>query len=362
MNAKLYEKITVLLFCLFLLSMMLLYLLTPKNNFSINEKRYLEEFPTLSWSDVSTGKWGDNLEKYMADHIPARDFWVGLNAYSDLFTGRQITKDIWRVNGQLVEAPCDENDQSVFMKVQTINSFAETVNRQVDFAVIPSAGWATGSDQYPDKTMITSIYSLVSSNIHTLDLVTVFQNHPELYYSTDHHWNSAGAYAAYVSYLNTIDKSPVAKENFEIESVPDFHGSTYSRSALWLTASESIELWNTGSQIAVTNGESDEVHQGVFYRSRLEEADKYTVFLDGNHSIVRTHNPNGNGKILVIRDSFGNSLGCFLAESYEEVVLVDLRYYKRPVSELVTSENYDQILVCYSLNNFVTDSNLIFLK
>lgn len=362
MNAKLHQKITVLVFVLFLFAMMLMYLFLPKTEFSQNEKRYLEEFPKVTWRDVSSGKWGNNLEKYMADHIPARDFWVGLNAYYDLLTGRQITKDIRVINKRLVEAPCNENDQSVFLKVQSINSFAQTSTQTVDFMMVPSAGWASEAKEYPDKSMIDRIYSLANSQIQTIDLCSVFDNRPELYYATDHHWNSAGAYAAYETYMDAIGRIPAAKESFEIESVPDFHGSTYSRSALWLTPAESIELWNSSSQIIVTNGETEETHDGVFYRERLKEADKYTVLLDGNHSIVRTHNPNGNGKLLVIRDSFANSLGCFLAESFEEVVLVDLRYYKRPVSELMSEEHFDHILVCYSLNNFVTDANLIFLK
>ena len=101
---------------------------------------------------------------------------------------------------------------------------------------------------------------------------------------------------------------------------------------------------------------------GVFYWERLEEADKYTVFLDGNHSLVRIHNPAAEGKLLVIRDSFSNCLGCFLAESYGEVVLVDLRYYKQPVSELADLEQFDSILVCYSIGNFLTDANILWLR
>ena len=103
-------------------------------------------------------------------------------------------------------------------------------------------------------------------------------------------------------------------------------------------------------------------HSGVIYPQRLEEGDKYTAFLDGNHSIVRITNPNKEGKILVIRDSYSNSLGCFLAESYGEVVMVDLRYYKHPISQLCTEENFDDILIAYCIGNFLTDTNLLWLK
>ena len=92
----------------------------------------------------------------------------------------------------------------------------------------------------------------------------------------------------------------------------------------------------------------------------LQKLDKYTVFLGGNHPLVRIENPNRTGKLLVIRDSFSNCLGGFLAESFGEVTMVDLRYYKQPVSLL--AEDSDRILVCYGLKNFLTDQNLVLLQ
>ena len=123
-------------------------------------------------------------------------------------------------------------------------------------------------------------------------------------------------------------------------------------------------MWHGSRNLLVTNGESEGVHQGVFYEERLDEIDKYTVYLDGNHSMVRIENPDnaGKGKLLVIRDSYANCLGCFLAESYETVVLVDLRYYKNPVSELYAQEGFDDVLISYSLSNFMTDTNLVWLR
>ena len=84
--------------------------------------------------------------------------------------------------------------------------------------------------------------------------------------------------------------------------------------------------------------------------------------LDGTHSVVRVTNPAGSGKLLVIRDSFANSMGVFLGETYETVLLVDLRYYKAEISSLCREESFEKILVCYSLSNFLTDANLIWLR
>lgn len=362
MKNRLSNLLTIFLFCGFLLCTLILYLLLPKESFSENEKRYLSAYPAVSWDAVSSGVWGSEVETYLADHIPGRDFYVGLNAYFDLYTGRQSSKDIWVVDGRLVEAPTAENDAKINANMDIITSFAADIGRNIDLMLIPSAGWATGKSEYKDDEIITQIHSAASEQIHAIDMISTFRNRPELYFSTDHHWNSAGAYTAYQRYMEQLGRDYTSEEHFRKEVAAQFQGSTYSRSALWLTPSEDLELWYGSDSLIVTNGESSESHHGVFYPERLSEADKYTVFLDGNHSIVRIVNPDASGKILVIRDSYTNLLGCFLAESYGEVVLLDLRYYKQQVSQLVQEENFDTILICYSLSNFLTDTNLIWLR
>lgn len=356
------ELLTILLFCGFLISMTLGFFLLPKTDFSVNEKRYLEEAPVLSWDKVASGEWGNDAESYMADHIPGRDFFVGLNAYFEKATGRQVGKDIWTEKGKLLEAPVKPNDAAVQRNMKAINAFAEAVGRQVDLMIVPSAGWAAGLNQYQDAAVIDAVYGTAEENVTAVSVLPVFDGRPELYYDTDHHWTSQGAYEGYRTYMTGKNRWFRPEDQFSVETISGFQGSTYSRSALWLTPGEDLELWHGSEDLTVTNGEKEETHVGVFYRERLEEADKYTVFLDGNHSIVRIQNPNAEGKLLVIRDSYSNSLGCFLAESYGEVVLIDLRYYRQPVSQLAAEENFDDVLVCYSIGNFLTDTNLVWLR
>lgn len=355
------DLITIFLFCGFLFSMMLGYFLLPGTDFSTYEKRYLAEAPALEWDAVASGEWGSDAETYMADHIPGRNFFVGLNAYFELLTGRQAGKDIQPWEGKLLEAPVAFDQAAVQKNMKTINSFAQTIGQNVDLMIVPSAGWAAGLDRYMDAEIIRSVYDTAEEAVTPVDLLAAYEGRPERYYNTDHHWTSEGAYAAYRAYMESLDRTYRDVEDFEKISYPGFRGSTYSRSALWLTPGENLEVWLGSEDLTVTT-EDTEVHEGVFYWDRLEEADMYTVFLDGNHPLVRIQNPNAQGKLLVIRDSYSNSLGCFLAESYGEVVLVDLRYYRQAVSQLVQQEQFTDILVCYSIGNFLTDTNLVWLR
>lgn len=345
----------------FLLAMLACYSILPKRDFSENEKRYLAEPPRLDWKTLTSGDWGDGVENYLADHMPGRDFFVGLNAYYDLLSGRFQAGDIRIADDRLVEAPQTLNPNSLKKNMNAIHGFAAAVGQPVDLMIVPSAGWAAGNADYQDDAIISQIYE-AAEDLKTVDLRPVFSGKPELYYRTDHHWTSEGAWNGYRAYLDSKGRDYVPADSFRKETVSGFRGSTYSRSALWLTPGEKLELWHGSEGITVTNGESDAVHSGVFYPERLEEADKYTVFLDGNHSLVRIHNPAGQGKLLVIRDSYSNCLGCFLGQSYADVVLADLRYYRSPLSELAEQEGFDDILICYSIGNFLTDANIVWLR
>ena len=373
MKNRLDQWITVIAFCAILGVMGALFLVLPEKDFSETEKRYLADFPALTWESLSSGEWGADMETYMADHIPGRDFLVGLNAYFEKVTGRQVSKDIYVAEGdRLVEKPVVWDDTQVAQNMGAVNLFAQTLGTDVDFMIVPSAGWAVEdtvkglADPYRDEEMIEKLYSLAGENLNTVDILSVFEpmDRQSLYYRTDHHWTSLGAYTAYSTYMQEKGRDFRAKEDFTVRTEEGFRGTTYSRSALWLTPAEPLQLWQGSENLTVTNGESETVHNGVFYENRLEEADKYTVYLDGNHSVVRIENPDnaGKGKLLVIRDSYANCLGCFLAESYETVVLVDLRYYKNPISELYSQENFDDVLISYSLSNFMTDTNLVWLR
>lgn len=347
--------ITILVFCLFLAGMFL-GTLFPKASFSWNEKRYLAKFPEWNQTDVFSGKWGDDLEKWMADHIPGRNFFVGLDAYKEFALGLQNTKEIRRIGPWLVEAPVEPDSEFVEKNMAAIRKFADCVDVPVTLSLVPSAGFSLNMRGYEDSDIIRNI--LGNAGVDTIDLTGLMEGHPEYYYKTDHHWTSQGACQAYREIGYQYNKP--MREQYEIETIPDcFQGSTYTRSALWLTPPEDIALWHGSEEITVT---TDGLPHGVFYRGRLEEADKYQVYLDGNHPVVTLENPKADGKLLVIRDSYANCLAPFLAESWAEVTLVDLRYYHKCVSQLVEEIGADDVLILYSLGNFVTDANLRLLN
>lgn len=370
MKTKKTDVLTVILFCGFLFTMLALYLVLPQEHFSEKEKRYLAEVPEVS--DILSGGFGQQAETYLADHAPGRDFFVGLWANLERLTGKQVTKDVYLAeNDRLVEKPQKWDEQAARKNMDAINRFAEENGVAVDLMIVPSAGFVYEDticglkDPYGDSQILRNLHDMAGEKLRWFSMIPAYsqvEDKQALYYRTDHHWTSYGAYAAYKAYMEFVDRE--YETAFTVETYEDFKGSNYSRSGLWQIPGETIALWKTDAPLTVTNAETGVSHAGVFYEERLQELDKYTVYLDGNHSLVRIDNPEkaGQGKLLVIRDSYANCLGTFLANSYESVVLVDLRYYKKPVSALLEAEEFTDILVCYSIGNFLTDTNLIWLR
>lgn len=369
MKTKLKDCVLVAAFLGFLCCMLAAYLLLPKQDFSEKEKKYLPKLPAVTAENWFSAEFGAAAEDYLAQHIPGRDLYVGMASYYDLISGRQGTKEIYLAAGdRLVESPAVWDEARVQINLQRIESFAQKTQHQVDLMIVPSAGYALGGqllhagNAYKDDEIIGDIYELAGENVACRDITDVMAS-AELYYRTDHHWTSQGAYKTYAAYMQMLGREVMPESAFTKQTVEGFYGTTYSRSGLWLVPSESLELWQSNTALSVLT-DSNTPHLGVFYPERLQELDKYTVYLDGNQSLVRIDNPEklGSGKLLVIRDSYANCLGGFLAESYESVVMVDLRYYKKAVSDLLAQEDFTDVLVCYSIKNFLTDKNLVFLN
>lgn len=345
---KKWNNIGVFLIWTFLTGMCLGYLFLPKRDFSPREKRYLTTVPFV-WST-------DKAEDFLADQMPLRDFFVGLNAYAEKWMGLQKTTSVWVEDGRLVRRPVDAGVDTA-KNIRAVNRLAEKLPVPVTLALVPSAGWAGGDPDFPDGELIEKVYA--QAQMQTLDLRPLFQGRPELYYRTDHHWTSAGAAEAYLALTQQLGVTP--EKSYTKECYSGFLGANVAASGLWLTEPETLEMYHGQARITVT-GEDEPPHDGPFYEERLEGYDPYMVFLDGNRPLVRLHNPEGQGKILLIRDSFASCLAPFLAENYREVVLMDRRYYKKSAEELVRQEDFDQVLVLYSLENFLTDSSLVLLR
>lgn len=369
------DGIIITLFSAFIGVFCLLYVVLPPQRFSANEKRVLQPAPALNSKNLFNGTFGKDFEGYLSDHFAGRDFFVGLNSYYNLGIGRNGAKGIYAgKDGYLIEEPVAYDKQNTDKNIDAIAKFSEKVGIKPDLMLIPSTGYIYDDKlppshlEYLDGQIIDAADSALKGSVNAIDLVRPMKQNKDqtqLFYKTDHHWTSRGAYVAYTAYCEAKGMKPVPLDRFNAESAGGFYGTTYSRSALWLTGPDTIEMFRdkTDPPFKVEIPEKKLTTDSIFFKSHLSEPDKYPVFLDGNHGFVKITNPEAKGgKLLVVKDSYAHSIAQFLIENYKEVYYVDLRYYKQSVSELVKKNGIDNILILYGVSNFVSDTNVVWLK
>lgn len=379
-RSKIGKYIPAVVFLIFIYGMALWFLFSPKTDYSSSEKRYLQKFPDANVEKVLSGEFGSEFETFFADQFPQRNTWVGLNAYTTLAEGNNGASGVYNCkNGYLINKPVS-TDNSLDKNVGAVVDFAKTIDAPTTVMLVPSTGYIaddvlpTFHDKYNDDEDISKISSTLSKEkIGFVDLrerfKSEYKNGSQLYYKTDHHWTTKGAYTGYQELCKALGITPIDDSTLKKDSYPDFYGTTYSSSGFWLTPPDNIEIWsnpkNSDKNISVkiTEGANVKTSGSMYFTDHLKEDDKYPVFIDGNHALTEITNTNAkNGTILLIKDSFSHSLAPFLAENYSKVVLVDLRYYKESVSQLVSAYNPEQVVVLYGIDNLATDTDIVWLK
>lgn len=379
-RSKIGKYIPAVVFLIFIYGMALWFLFSPKTDYSSSEKRYLQKFPDANVEKVLSGEFGSEFETFFADRFPQRNTWVGINAYTTLAEGNNGASGVYNCkNGYLINKPVS-TDNNLDKNVGAVVDFAKTIDAPTTVMLVPSTGYIaddvlpTFHDKYNDDEDISKISSTLSKEkIGFVDLrerfKSEYKNGSQLYYKTDHHWTTKGAYTGYQELCKALGITPIDDSTLKKDSYPDFYGTTYSSSGFWLTPPDNIEIWsnpnNSSKNISVkiTEGANIKTSGSMYFTDHLKEDDKYPVFIDGNHALTEITNTNAkNGTILLIKDSFSHSLAPFLAENYSKVVLVDLRYYKESVSQLVSAYNPEQVVVLYGIDNLATDTDIVWLK
>lgn len=371
------------LFAGFILTMTVLFLVLPKQTFSASEKRYLEKFPETSVETVLNGKFGKGFETFFADHFPVRSLWVGVNAYATLAEGNNGANGVYYgKDNYLINKPISTKNELDF-NLWILEDFKQIVgDTPVTAMFVPSTGYIMSDklplvhDTYNDDQYFSAIAeSTQASGIDFIDLREPFkaaaQSGKQLYYRTDHHWTTEGAYTAYLEYCVRNGLQPLGKNRYTLESHEDFRGTTYSTSGFLLTPPETLEVWNNpdnkGDKIKVTitdDGEEPVTTHSMFFNEHDKDADKYPVFLDGNHALTTITNDNvKDGTLLIVKDSFSHCFAPFLADHYHKIIMVDMRLYVHSkTSDLIAAEHPDKILVLYGIDNFAEDMDFANLQ
>lgn len=369
---KLYHITAIVLFLAVLFGIPVCFLMQEDMEFSESENRYLAAKPAISVENILSGKFMRDTEQYINDQFPKKDFWISCKSdFMQLLGSKEIggvylAKDDYLIEKWLTE----EFDEELLTKnTETLTSFAQQHPEQkISLMLVPTAGMIL-SDKLPkDAPMFNQkiVYDIVNTNLNgisTIDLSSLFASHntKSLYYKTDHHWTTYGAFLAYSAWCEMNGQS-VNQNEYEIEIVTEeFQGTLQSKVLGTHCAFDKIDLYKqkNGTPYRVEYNFGKTHSDTVYALERLSQKDKYQVFLGGNHPEITIKTSQRNGKhLLVIKDSFANAFIPFLLNDYETIHIIDPRYYHGNIDEYILDNNINECLFLYNTKNFCEDKNI----
>ncbi|NLL04660.1 MAG: hypothetical protein GX270_02460 [Clostridiaceae bacterium] len=211
---------------------------------------------------------------------------------------------------------------------------------------------------------IAYLNSKFSEEITAVNAYDVLNEHKDeyIYFRSDHHWTALGAYYAYTAFMETKGEEPITLDQYETVTINNFLGSTYAK-----TMDKSIEK-NPDiiyAYLPFVNYKYEKYRYYQCFDADIidmkyadTKLDKYLVFLsagDGTWSKISTENTNGK-KLLVIKDSYGNSFVPFLLPHYEEIYVIDPRFYdfntsEKNIADFIESKGINEVLFVNYMEN-----------
>lgn len=352
-------------------------IINSPNEFSELENRKLSQMPILSLKSYIDTSFSSDYEKYINDQFFLRDNWIDLKSRIEYLLGKRENNDIiFGKENYLFKKFTTFNDEMLENNLNSIITFTNNYNKEVDFFIIPNS-YAVYDELTPrylplvdQLSLINSINSYLSlksnDHINTINVAEELLKNKDdyIYYKTDHHWTSYGAYLAYLTYMDYLGLEIVDINNLEKITINNFLGTYYNRSKYFKADSDFITYYNIlGLHIEIDGKEK----LSLMDLDKFKGSDKYSAFLWGNNGLTKVINENiseerKGSSILIFKDSYANSFIQFLSYNYEIIDIIDLRYFKESIRNFMKDKDYNEILIMYSFNNLSTDINIRRLK
>lgn len=362
----------VLIFLLFIFGFFIANIIVPDREKSEQENKYLQQFPKFTFERLFNKDFTSEFETYTTDQFVGRDQWISLKAACEIALGKRENNGVSLCeDGTLIEG-FDAPDNSVLdQNMSYVNQLVANTDAKVYFALIPEKSeiW---SDMLPNRTPNDSEaefieYCYGKSDANNVDILSAMREHADeyIYYRTDHHWTSLGAYYGYSALGKAMDFTVPALASYTARrTVSDsFYGTTWSKSGFSWVGPDSMETFvDPPEGLQITSYPNGSPVEGKLYdESFLSQKDKYSMFMGGNSPLHEIVTDSDGPSLLIIRDSYTDSLIPFLLKDFSRIDVIDPRYYRLSISDYIEQNSIDNVLVAYSVSTFATDTNLFLL-
>ncbi len=374
------EKLLVLGFVGTLFLFAFFFFILPKERFSNLENRYLQSSPHLTWNNLLSKQYAEETENFVTDHFPFRDKWLFIKSAAEQSRLQQENNGIYQgKDGYLFEKFLEPDYTKIQQYIDSVNKFA-TNHPTVDMTFMLAP---TSIGLYPDRLpWLAPSYSQQKVNEYIGEHMwkgLTFMNgfdflgphaSESIYYRTDHHWTTYGAYLAYVAYAEQKKWDFLSKKDFLIQTVSNsFLGSYHTRGQFVGLSPDDIQVYiprdstSTNMYIADTN----QTMTSMYDKSFLAKKDQYSYFLGGVHALMTLTTDLDlqqleQEKLLVIKDSYAHNVIPFLTRHVPEIHVIDIRYYNGSIDEYMSDNDIKDVLFLFNTSTLVDEPSILKLN
>ena len=344
-------------------------IIKPDAESSEKENRNLAQRPSFSVSAAADGSFMQDYESYQSDQFVFRDMWMSLKTNLDIISGKSYSNGVYRgKDGYLIEDAVEPDENNLKKNIGAINSLAKEDKYTVYTLIVPNEvsvipdklpNYAPVRSQSEDLDNFRKQLSDEVKDIDVYDILSDQSDKQQLYYHTDHHWTTYAAYCAYIKASSTlgIDADRVKYNLYKVAN--DFVG-TMAHTSGYTGKKDTVEVFlpnNSDVESVVDYVESQTKRTSVYDTEKLEESDKYLVFMGANEPIIDIKTTaKTDRKLMIVKDSYANSFIPFLIPDYSEIVVIDPRYYYDDVYQVLEDKGITEVLFLYNANTFFQDS------
>ena len=370
---KVQEQLVGIIFILILFLFLIINIIVPNKEKSVQENRMLATKPKFRLSSLISGDYDEKFEAYMDDQFVGRDMWRKLKVTVDRICGSRLENGVYiGRNGQLLEQIEVADENHLAANIKAIKSFSESQKKiPVRMMLVPDAANVLNHSlpalaKPEDQTqMFSMVRKDLGDSVEWIDVSTELNKHKteKIYYKTDHHWTTLGAFYAFQATAPSLGIEGDLSGKYVSHAVSNsFNGMLASKSGVNLGEKEQIDIYvptEEDTDLIIDYVDEGKRSTSLYDSSKLKEKDQYTVFLGGNSSLLDIRTVSTSTKrLLLVKDSFANSFIPFLTPYYREIVVVDPRYYSGTINDLMDSYRISEVLFLYSGNTFFKDNNI----
>ena len=351
-------------FCMLLALGILSEFLMPDKYYSESEKRILTQKNEISISDFPSGKMGMEIENYLSDQFPLRDHWITVKTLAERLSGKTEMENVYFCkDGYLIDSVTGYNQRQFSANIEAMVELSKSlrnINIPISVMLVPTAPQIL-SDRLPayapnldQKTMLDFAES---KGLDTVNVFDILLEHKDeyIYYKTDHHFTSIGAYYCYIAWMQDQGKEAESLSNWQSQCLcDDFRGTTYYKVNYPFAPYDTITAFYKNLTHTVNYNDGNYITDSIYERKYLSGKDQYAVFLNSNQATTVVSG-SGEGKLLILKDSYANCFAQFVIDNYNETHLIDLRFFKDSVMDYIQEYGITQVLVLYNIPNFAQD-------